>query len=421
MVLIAVLRKRACRETMRSLRFAAAVVSVFVHILDTHPATAQFFITPPGTTCNNDTRLASPIAGRMWCADSTTNTINGWDGTYWQSANALSTGITNVKDAGFGAKGDGLSDDTASIQRAIYATPIGGTIFFPPGNYNFSIFSFQRGVTLQGAGWSVRANQGFGHADWGSTNLNHGSILLSTATSGVALSLQSASGVFMLHIRNLAIIGPGFGTSTGAALGSESMASVMNHWNNVMIANFATGLNLTNVQDSDFTSLRLRGNTTGIAFNTATNQNYFLNSEVQFATDGLKFIRCSTINFYGGLLQNNANGITFAPSLSGALEMLHFDGLWFEQNANHIHFDMTNGTLSGASFRSTRASAGTLLAYTGNNTINQIHFNQNQWAGQSAVLSSNVVNATWIGNNVGSLTDHGFCPSFSSNIRRVKH
>src|SRR4030095_10880252 len=105
MVLIAVLRKRACRETMRSLRFAAAVVSVFLHIRDTAPATAQFFITPPGTTCNNDTRLASPIAGRMWCADSTTNTINGWDGTYWQSANALSTGITNVKDAGFGAKG----------------------------------------------------------------------------------------------------------------------------------------------------------------------------------------------------------------------------------------------------------------------------------------------------------------------------
>jgi hypothetical protein len=417
--LIAFWHVGARTKGIRALRFAVFAV-VFVHGFNSQPATGQVFITPPGTTCNGDTRLTSPVAGRMWCADSTTNTINGWNGAYWQSTAALSTGIVNVKDVGFGARGDGASDDTLALQTAVNATPIGGTVFFPPGNYRFSTLLLPRGITLQGAGWSVRANQTFGHSDWRSVSLNQGSILRSTATSGFALAFQSTSGVFMFHVRDLAIIGSGSGTSTGVGLGSESMASVMNHWNNVMIANFAVGLNLTNVQDSDFTSLRLRGNRTGIEFNTATNQNYFLNSEVQFATDGFKFVRCNTINFYGGLLQNNTNGIKFAPSTNGALEMLHFDGFWFERNGNHVHFDMTNGTLSGASFRNTRATVGTLLAYTGKKTINHLHFIQNQWGGQSAVLNSNVINATWIGNNVGSLTDNGF-RTFIVDNGRMRH
>ncbi len=36
---------------------------------------------------------------------------------------------------GFGAKGDGLADDTAAIQEAIAVLPEGGRLFFPPGIY----------------------------------------------------------------------------------------------------------------------------------------------------------------------------------------------------------------------------------------------------------------------------------------------
>ncbi len=50
---------------------------------------------------------------------------------------SLWTPVANVRD--FGARGDGVTDDTASIQRAIDRLPGGGgTVFFPPGVYLIS-------------------------------------------------------------------------------------------------------------------------------------------------------------------------------------------------------------------------------------------------------------------------------------------
>lgn len=68
--------------------------------------------------------------------------------------------VVNVKDARYGAKGNGVSDDTAAIKAAIAALPStgsfrGGTVFFPGGDY---IFTEQiplvnaRGVQFQGVG-----------------------------------------------------------------------------------------------------------------------------------------------------------------------------------------------------------------------------------------------------------------------------
>ncbi len=48
----------------------------------------------------------------------------------------ISVSPVNVKN--FGAKGDGVSDDSASIQQAINSLKEGGTLFFPSGKYAFS-------------------------------------------------------------------------------------------------------------------------------------------------------------------------------------------------------------------------------------------------------------------------------------------
>ena len=46
--------------------------------------------------------------------------------------------VVNVRE--FGARGDGIADDTAAIQRAINAAPDGSTISFPVGTYNVANF-----------------------------------------------------------------------------------------------------------------------------------------------------------------------------------------------------------------------------------------------------------------------------------------
>src|ERR1700730_17699881 len=50
------------------------------------------------------------------------------------SATCLAESKINVRD--YGATGDGMRDDTASIRRAIAAVPSrGGTVYFPCGTY----------------------------------------------------------------------------------------------------------------------------------------------------------------------------------------------------------------------------------------------------------------------------------------------
>jgi hypothetical protein len=66
----------------------------------------------------------------------------------------LSSLLINVKDASYGARGDGTTDDTSAIQAAINAATSGGGIFFPPGTYKITsgLTITVSGVSLQGAG-----------------------------------------------------------------------------------------------------------------------------------------------------------------------------------------------------------------------------------------------------------------------------
>lgn len=66
-------------------------------------------------------------------------------------------GVYNVKDATYGAKGDGTTDDYAAILAAYNAIPIGGigTIYLPDGLYRYTTplaFTAAKSVTILGAG-----------------------------------------------------------------------------------------------------------------------------------------------------------------------------------------------------------------------------------------------------------------------------
>ena len=63
--------------------------------------------------------------------------------------------MVSVKD--FGAVGDGVTDDTAAIQRAIdFVSALGGTVFFPVGTYYVSQLIYVAGITFQGVGAGSR-------------------------------------------------------------------------------------------------------------------------------------------------------------------------------------------------------------------------------------------------------------------------
>lgn len=296
----------------------------------------------------------------------------------------------------YGATGNGTTDDTAAIQAAIDATPTAGTTFFPAGVYKFSTLTVTNAKRLLGSGWTCTDSAVFGvagHGDW------YGSVLLSTATSGTAINFNPTSFLSAFRMEHLFVAGPGSGTSTGIQVGNGSYGAGQAHFQDVRVDNFATAWGLTFVEDSTFIACRARGCHTGFSLTNNTNQNVFLNTEVQFFdVAGIVLdAACYTNEFYGGLLQNIYGGSGLAvPNqnlnqfrtfhIENAAADCHaisgqglFHGIWIAPDTAHVmDIVLTGGsaledvtwngdirlTLSGPANK-----IGTFFGGTGNNFI----------------------------------------------------
>jgi hypothetical protein len=290
--------------------------------------------------------------------------------------------------------GDSATDNTTGIQNAINACPEGGTVVFPAasGHYLFTTLTISKGITLAGQGWFTSTKEVFGTAAYLTEPL--GSILRSTSTGSVNAITSTTLGKNPVF-KDIALIGPGSGTSTGIAFGSGASYQVLGKWSNVLIANFSVGVVLTNVEDYTFDTLRIRGCTTGITFQsgvagTNTNQNVFLNFEVQKCTTGVNVTEASTNIFYGGLVQGNTTGVKFAPSADGRVATFVFDGLWWETNTTPITLDLTNGSMQSLELsRNNLNWTGNLFSLTNpnNKTLTFLSLRNNQGASVTVDLS----------------------------------
>ena len=99
----------------------------------TSAAAGDGFSAPRLTTTDRNA-LSLGVNGKgMMVYDTTLTTLCIWNGTAWEFINDNSNTTISVKD--FGAKGDGVTDDTAAINAAIASVSFGGNILFPNGTY----------------------------------------------------------------------------------------------------------------------------------------------------------------------------------------------------------------------------------------------------------------------------------------------
>lgn len=90
-----------------------------------------------------------PLLGEQWF-NTTDNSIHVGDGV--TPGGIKQSNAVNVKH--FGAKGDGIADDTAALLAAIAAIPeSGGTVYLPAGVYKYTqTLTLEKGITICGEG-----------------------------------------------------------------------------------------------------------------------------------------------------------------------------------------------------------------------------------------------------------------------------
>lgn len=155
-------------------------------------AAGDGFSCPRLTTAGRTSLALTANDKGMMVYDTTLTTLCIWNGAAWEFITDNSNGFISVKD--YGAKGDGVTNDTAAIQAAIDSGY--KTIWFPDGEYLFTppLLVNQNGLTLWGAGPL-------------SGPALKGSKLVPTATASSAIKVASTGNVSILEFRSLELSG----------------------------------------------------------------------------------------------------------------------------------------------------------------------------------------------------------------------
>jgi hypothetical protein len=320
--------------------------------------------------------------------------------------------VVNVKD--HGALGDNATDDTTAIQAAITAAGNGGTVWFPRGNYVISTLTLAAGQTLRGSGWyCVRDGMvDFGHAGYASTTLLQGTILRSTATTGQAI-LHVNSGTHVGgRIEDLALIGPGSGTSTGVYMGQDTpsiRAVIRPQYRNVMIGNFSIGLAGYHVNEASFYDLTIRGCTKAISALGDFNNITFVTLDIQRCVQGVVYevqannnYRCLANAFIAPICQNVSGEGFVLRGESHNLVAPYFELVGTSTNFIDIvdakYCVVQTPTIHGAGTRNLNIAAASQMNEVRNLLTNASTFTVTN-AGYGSVITGTLVGVTDTGSN----------------------
>lgn len=339
-----------------------------------------------------------------------------YDGTNWQvvgtalNGPVMSGGLFLDGSAPiYGLVNDGaVSDQTTKLQAFVNAIPIGGVGLLPPWKIKFSTLTVPPLVILKGSGWSwLRDGIGtFGQATTANLANYGGTVLVSTATTGSALS-QTPTATQTGGIRDLLVLGPGSGTSIGLDLGSATQTIVESVYD-VAVVNFATGARVRQLEECQISLRALSAATTGVSIVTSTNNNEFHLLDIQKCSGTpLSIDQTSDGNVFSALiLQSN----TAASSVDGHWNT--FLNPWIE-SSNDGTKSVTFGATSSARVTIISPNLGVAAdaIILGANTTDYVVLNFNTTGG-----ITNQGSGLFFVGNTGQLTDTGTNTQYIDHI-----
>lgn len=288
----------------------------------------------------------------------------------------------------FGAVANNSTDNAAFVLNAIASLPAGGGLIHLPASANAYVLNASpldfsgREVIMTGEGWKCLVQDVFGGSQWSAAGSIAGTVFRATGTNnGFDNTFATGRGV---GLRDFGLIGPGSGTSVGVNLGSGGQNNNALLWN-VMVANFATGLKLSNSIDDEFYNFKAWGCSSGVDIHDNANDLRFINLDVQKNAIGLNIECGAGIWVVGGLIQANTVGIVIKPLTLG-IQGLLICNTWSEGNTTGLVLDTTNAAISDIAFRDSRDSSSYTLDATLVNALSRVSFENLVWTGVTIKL-----------------------------------
>lgn len=281
------------------------------------PAVAQAAaIAAAATDATTKANAAQSAAISAAAADATAKVAA--EATARATADAVKVGkgelVINATDAPYNlSTGASASANTTALQAAIDAgVAAGRAVYIPAGRYAYNTVDVSGGPTLIGDKPNFRGQPPFGDAQYSDTSRYLGTWLVSQATTGNAVDCQPAYAK-KPTFRDLGIVGPGTGTSTGLYLSQALHVRLFD----VLIMNFSIGFRTNNSLFGQYSNLAVYGCETGMYMSNASNQNVFVNTDLQLnKTNALRMESCNVNSFFGGVTEVNNGTPIYLDSLT---------------------------------------------------------------------------------------------------------